>query len=68
MFYVIVRTENLCFLQRTAEEDIVLVDIQEYERQQAILKLLSKLLEADAAIKTGDEWQSLDDLKRSLGV
>ncbi|ADG81417.1 type II toxin-antitoxin system prevent-host-death family antitoxin [Thermincola potens] len=56
------------FLTKNGRGRYVLVDIQEYERQQAILKLLSKLLEADAAIKTGDEWQSLDDLKRSLGV
>jgi len=44
------------------------VDIQEYERQQSVLSLLSKLSEAEEAIKTGAEWQSLDELKSSLEV
>ncbi len=30
--------------------------------------ICSKLDEAEAAIKTGNEWLSLDDLKSSLGV
>lgn len=42
--------------------------MEEYERQQTILKLLSKLNEAEDAIKTGDEWLSLDDLKSNLRV
>jgi hypothetical protein len=36
--------------------------------EQTLLKLLSKLNEAEETIKTGEEWQSLDDLKRTLGV
>lgn len=56
------------FLTKNGRGKYVLIDIQEYEKQQAILQLLSKLLEAESAIKTGDEWQSLDDLKRSMGV
>lgn len=46
----------------------VLMDIQEYEKQQAVIKLLSKLSEAEDAIKTGEEWKSLDDLKKALEV
>ncbi len=46
----------------------VLLDIQEYEKQQALIKLLSKLSEAEDAIKTGEEWKSLDDLKKALEV
>ncbi|ERI90678.1 type II toxin-antitoxin system prevent-host-death family antitoxin [Clostridium kluyveri] len=56
------------FLTKNGRGKYVLVDIEEYEKQQTILKLLSKLNEAEEAIKIGDEWQTLDDLKRSLGV
>jgi antitoxin Phd len=56
------------FLTKNGRGKYVLIDIEEYEKQQAILKLLSKLNEAEEAIKTGNEWQTLDDLKRNLGV
>lgn len=44
------------------------IDIEEYGKQQTTIKLLTKLNKAEEAIKTGDEWQTLDDLKRRLGV
>ena len=56
------------FLTKNGRGKYVLIDIEEYERQQTIIKLLSKLNEAEEAIKIGDEWQTLDDLKHSLGV
>lgn len=56
------------FLTKNGRGKYVLIDMEEYERQQTILKLLSKLNEAEEAIKTGDEWLSLDDLKSNLGV
>ncbi|NMM62201.1 type II toxin-antitoxin system prevent-host-death family antitoxin [Clostridium sp. P21] len=56
------------FLTKNGRGKYVILDIAEYEKQQTIIKLISKLSEADEAIKTGDEWQTLDDIKRSLGV
>lgn len=56
------------FLTKNGRGKYVIVDMEEYERQQTILKLLTKLSEAEEVIKTGDEWQTLDDLKSSLGV
>lgn len=56
------------FLTKNGRGKYVLIDIEEYEKQQTILKLLTKLSEAEEAIKTGDEWKSLEDLKSSLGV
>jgi hypothetical protein len=44
------------------------LDIEEYDKQQAVIKLLSKLSEAEDAIKTEEEWKSLDDLKKALEV
>ena len=56
------------FLTKNGRGRYVLLDMQEYEKQQAVIKLLSKLSEAEDAIKTGDEWKLLDDLKRALEV
>ena len=54
------------FLTKNGRGRYVLLDMQEYEKQQAVIKLLSKLSEADDAIKAGDTWKSLDDLKKAL--
>ena len=56
------------FLTKNGRGKYVVVDIEEYERQQTILELLTKLNEAEDIIKTGDEWQTLNDIKISLGV
>jgi len=56
------------FLTKIGMGKYVVVDIEEYERQQTIIKLLTELNEAEEVIKTGDEWLTLNDLKSSLGV
>ena len=56
------------FLTKNGRGKYVVVDIEEYERQQTIIKLLTELNEAEEVIKTGDEWLTLNDLKSSLGV
>lgn len=61
-------TGDPVYLTKNGRGKYVIVDIEEYERQQSIMKLLTKLSEAEDAIKTGEEWQSLDELKRNLEV
>lgn len=56
------------FLTKNGRGRYVLLDMQEYEKQQAVLKLFSKLSEAEGAIKTGEEWKTLEDLKNILEV
>lgn len=56
------------FLTKNGRGKYVLIDIAEYERQQSIIKLLEKLNEAEQAVRTESEWQTLDDVKHSLGV
>lgn len=56
------------FLTKNGRGRYVLIDMEEYERQQTIIKLLSKLNEAEEEIKKGDEWQTLDELKTTLRV
>ena len=57
-----------CVLTKNGRGRYVLLDIQEYEKQLAVIKLLSKFSEAEDAIKTGKEWETLDDLKKALEV
>ncbi|EIW16255.1 MULTISPECIES: hypothetical protein [Pelosinus] len=45
--------------------DNALVDMVEYEKTQATIKLLSKLAEAEAAVKNGDEWLSIEEAEKN---
>jgi prevent-host-death family protein len=56
------------FLTKNGHGRYVILDIEDYEKQQATIKLLSELNEAEEAIKTGSEWLTLDDVKKNLGV
>lgn len=56
------------FLTKNGRGRYALVDIVEYEKTQATIKLLSKLAEAEAAVKNGGEWLSIEEAERSLGV
>ncbi|MGO4889596.1 type II toxin-antitoxin system prevent-host-death family antitoxin [Anaerobacillus sp. MEB173] len=52
------------FLTKNGRGRYAIVDIEEYEKNQATIKLLSKLMEAEKAVKTGDEWlteEQVDD-------
>ena len=55
------------FLTKNGRGKYVLLDIKDYERQKAVLELLSKLAEAENAIKTGNEWLSLEDVRARFG-
>ncbi len=59
---------NPIFLTKNGRGRYVLLDIQEYEKQQAIIKLISKLTEAEDEVKTGKEWKSLSDLKKAIDI
>ncbi len=48
------------FLTKNGRGRYVLMDIQDYGKQHAVIKHLSKLSEAEDAIKMGDEWKSLE--------
>lgn len=39
------------------------MDIEDYDRDRAEKKLLMKLQEAEEAVKAGEGWLSLDELK-----
>jgi prevent-host-death family protein len=56
------------FLTKNGRGKYVIMEIEEYEKQINIIKLLSKLSEAESAIQTGEEWKNIDDVKKILGV
>ena len=43
------------------------MDIEDYERDRAEKKLLMKLQEAEEAVKDGEGWLDLDELKALVG-
>ena len=48
------------FLTKNGRERFVVLDIEDYGREQAEKKLLVKLQEAEEAVKDGKGWLSLD--------
>lgn len=56
------------FLTKNGRGRFAILDIGEYEKNQATIKLLSKLMEAEKAIKTGEEWFTEEQVKENLGI
>ncbi|KKE77846.1 type II toxin-antitoxin system prevent-host-death family antitoxin [Oceanobacillus caeni] len=56
------------FLTKNGRGRFAILDIEEYEKNQSTIKLLSKLMEAERAIKEGDEWLTEEQVKKDLGV
>ncbi|HZJ76879.1 MAG TPA: type II toxin-antitoxin system prevent-host-death family antitoxin [Oscillospiraceae bacterium] len=56
------------FLTKNGRGKYVILDIKEYQKNQATIKLLSKLMEAEKAIVTGDEWLSETQVRKDLGL
>ena len=55
------------FLTKNGRGRYVVIDMDEYERERAEKKLLMKLQEAEEAVKDGEGWLSLDELKAAMG-
>lgn len=55
------------FLTKNGRGRFVVLDIEDYERERAEKKLLMKLQEAEDAVKDGEGWLSLDELKAVMG-
>ena len=56
------------FLTKNGHGRYVLLDIVEYQKQQETIKLLSKLAEAEEAIKNGEKYLTLDEVRANLKV
>lgn len=55
------------FLTKNGRGKYAIVDIDEYEKTQAKIKLLSNLMEAENRIKTEDDWMTEEQVKEKLG-
>lgn len=55
------------FLTKNGRGRYVVLDIEDYERDKAEKKLFMKLREAEEAVKDGEGWLSLDELKSLMG-
>lgn len=55
------------FLTKNGRGRFVVLDIEDYERDREEKKLLMKLQEAEDAVKDGENWLSLDELKALVG-
>ena len=55
------------FLTKNGRGRFVVMDIEDYEREKAEKKLLMKLQEAEDAVKDGNGWLTLDELKANVG-
>ncbi len=56
------------FLTKNGRGKYVILDIKEYQKSQATIRLLSQLMEAEKAIVTGDEWLSEEEVRQDLGI
>ena len=51
------------YLPKNGRGGFVVIDIEDYERDNAEKKLLMKLQEAEEVVKDGEGWLNLDELK-----
>ena len=56
------------FLTKNGRGRYVIIDMEDFEKQEATIKLLSKLAEAEKSIKTGNEWLTSDDVLKELEI
>ena len=56
------------FLTKNGRGRYVLIDIEDYEKTKAAIKLLSKVSEAENSIKDEEMWISSEEVRNVLGV
>ena len=65
--FISVSYTHLVYLTKNGRGRFVVMDIEDYERGRAEKKLLLKLQEAEEAVKDGEGWLDLDELKALVG-
>ena len=63
-----VTEDDPLFLTKNGRGRYVIIDIVDYEKQQAKMKLLAKLAEAENAVKNSNEWLTGEEVRKNLGV
>lgn len=60
------KTGEPIFLTKNGEGDLVVMSIEAYEKQQALLELKERLIEIELEQKNGAKYYTLDELKDAL--
>lgn len=60
------QTGEPIFLTKNGEGDLVVMSVEAFERQQALLKLKERLLDIEFEQKGGAKFYSLDELDAAL--
>lgn len=55
------------FLTKNGRGKYAIVDMEEYERTKATIKLMSQLAKGEASVKEGG-WIDIDDVQSLLGI
>lgn len=63
-----ISSDEPVFLTKNGRGCYVLLDIKDYEKTQAKLKLLCMLTESEQSVQSGKDWLSAEDVRKSLGV
>ena len=62
-----ITSEEPVFLTKNGRGRYVIVDIEEYEKNRAVIKLMGKLFEGERSAQE-NRWFSDDDVKKALGI
>ena len=60
------KTGEPIYLTKNGEGDLVVMSIEAFEKQQAVLELKEKLLDIELEQKSGAKYYSLDELDAAL--
>ena len=60
------KTGEPVYITRNGTDDMVVINIEEYERQQALIDLYGKLAVAEQEIASGAEGEDFTDVARQL--
>ena len=55
------------FLTKNGKGRYAILDIDEYEKTQAVITLLTKLAEAETSVKDEKNWLTVKDVEKRLG-
>ena len=62
------RIDSPVFLTKNGRGKYVIMDVEQYDRLMAQIRLMDKIVRAEKRIENGEEYLTLDELKSKLGV
>ncbi|MBN2863259.1 MAG: type II toxin-antitoxin system prevent-host-death family antitoxin [Bacteroidales bacterium] len=56
------------FLTKNGRGMFAIMNIEDYEKNIATIKLLTKLIDAENSVKSDDDWMNEDQARDALGI